>query len=56
MNVSSGCVCVQCDVGFVSEASGGVRPFVSRGTKEHKDGSLMVTMVLSRETPVQSST
>lgn len=40
----------------MSEASGGVRPFVSRGTEQHKEGSWMVRMLLSRETPVQRST
>lgn len=51
----AGCVCSK-DVEYVSEASGGVRPFVSRGTEEHKDGGWMVRMLLSREPPVQRST
>lgn len=48
-------VCVQFDVECVSEASSGVRPFVSRATQRRRlDGQ--EDAALRRETPVQRST
>lgn len=55
INIPAGCVCLKAEV-CVSEASGGVRPSVSRGTEEHKDWGWMVRIQLSRGTPDQRST